>query len=307
MLWESPVALGEPSRVLKDGQEFARQSRRKKGTGRPEAPGSCLLGRRPHPHAPRGQGRVPRSASSGFCKRPAWDKCSLDICARKQGRDRGWRRGEEMQRPRSGRSPQSSGPERPGPGRHVHTMRGPGAAGSKVLQPVSAAGSVTGVGAQPAASPTTSPRTLASGSCLSFLCRGRQDSPLPRPEPGMRETRARVACPEVPTLPPLLPPAPEAEGRGRVDTDSLLGDVEGKCSPPGRPAGRCPKDGQVGASGLHLSEAWTRVWGLPPQHWCPGPKSDAGASRTHPDCVGPRDRLSLCLGGREFQPAWSQP
>ena len=244
--------------------------------------GSCLLGHCLHPHAPRGQGRVPRSASSGFCKRPAWDKCSLDICARKQGRDRGWRRGEEMQRPRSGRSPQSSGRATWARAARPHHAGARGGRVQGAAACLSAAGSVTRFGAQPAASPTTSPRALASGSCLSFLCRGRQDSPLPRPEPGTRETRAREACPEVPTLPPLLPPAPEAEGRSRVDTDSLLGDMEGKCPPPGRPAGLCSKDGQVGASGLHLSEAWTRVWGLPPQHWCPGPKSDAGASRTHP-------------------------
>lgn len=37
MLWGSPAALGEPSRVLKDGQEFARQSRSKNRTGWPEA------------------------------------------------------------------------------------------------------------------------------------------------------------------------------------------------------------------------------------------------------------------------------
>ena len=51
MLLGSPVALGEPSRVLKDGQEFARQSRSKKGTGRPEA--HWELPSRPLPPPPR--------------------------------------------------------------------------------------------------------------------------------------------------------------------------------------------------------------------------------------------------------------
>lgn len=307
MLWGSPVALGEPSRVLKDGQEFARQSRSKNGTGRPEAHWELPSRLSPPPPRTPRAGPCPQECMLRALQAPSTGQV---LAGHLHQKTRERQRVEERRgdaEAESGRSPQSSGPERPGPARRAHTVRGPRAAGSKVLQPVSAAGSVTGVGAQPAGSPTTSPRALASSSCLSFLCRGRQDSPRRRPEPGTEKPEpVRLAqryqhC-------HLCCHRPQKLRATAAWTQTRCWGTWRKCPPPGRPAGRHPKDGQaVGASGLHLSEAWTGVWGLPPQHWCPGPRSDAGASRTHPDCAGPRDRLSLCLGGRELQPAWSQP